>query len=163
VYISFPSAKDPSWSARRGDTATLEVVSFVPYDRFRAWESEPWKKRGADYEALKARYAERLLSVLYEHVPQVRGRVAYSELSTPLSTRHFANHPSGEIYGANFTPERFRLKWLGARTPIRGLYLTGQDVVAHGVVGALYAGVVTASAVLGRNVISDARRRAGGR
>jgi len=37
--------------------------------------------------------------------------------------------------------------------------MTGQDAVAHGIVGALYGGVVAASAVLGRNVVSDVKRR----
>ena len=61
----------------------------------------------------------------------------------------------------SFTPERFRVPGLAPRTPIGGLFLTGQDAVAHGVVGALYSGLVTASAVLGRNVLKDVRRRAG--
>ena len=159
IYMSFPSAKDPAWKARRGDTATVDIISFVDYERFRPWEEKPWKKRGESYEELKARYSEQLLASLYEHVPQAKGKVAFSELSTPLSTRHFSNHLRGEIYGVSFTPERFRLKWLAPRTPIRGLYLTGQDAVAHGVVGALYGGVVAASVVLGRNVIKDAERR----
>jgi all-trans-retinol 13,14-reductase len=59
----------------------------------------------------------------------------------------------------SFTPERFRVPWLGPRTPIDGLFLTGQDAVAHGVMGALYSGLVTASVVLGRNVLKDVWRR----
>ena len=61
----------------------------------------------------------------------------------------------------SFTPQRFRALWLGPRTPIGGLFLTGQDAVAHGVMGTLYSGLVSASAVLGRNVLKDVRRRAG--
>lgn len=160
VYISFPSAKDPTWKERRGDTATLEVVSFAPYEWFEPWENERWKKRGAEYEDLKARFSERLLAALYEHVPQTRGSVDYQELSTPLSTRHFGNWARGEIYGLAPTPRRFALEWLGPRTPLRGLYLTGQDAVAHGVVGAMFGGLVTASVVLRRNVLKDVRRRA---
>ncbi len=159
VYVSFPSAKDPTWRDRRGATATLEVISFVDYERFSRWENERWRKRGSEYEEVKAGYSERLLDALYAHVPQVKGKITYHELSTPLSTRHFTNHPDGEIYGLNFTPERFAQRGLGPRTRIRGLYLTGQDTVAHGIVGALFSGVVTASVVLGRNVIADVRRR----
>ncbi len=161
VYISFPSAKDPSWEARHGETATLEVISFAPYEWFEPWEDERWKKRGESYDDLKARYSARLLAALYEHVPETKGKVDFHELSTPLSTRHFANYGRGEIYGVSFTPERFRVPWLAPRTPIGGLFLTGQDTVAHGVVGALYSGLVTASAVLGRNVLKDVRRRVG--
>ncbi len=160
VYISFPSAKDPSWEARRGKTTTLEVITFAPYEWFEPWEHERWKKRGESYDELKDRFSTRLLATLYEHVPETKGRVDYHELSTPLSTRHFANHGRGEIYGVSFTPKRFRASWLGPRTPIGGLFLTGQDAVAHGVMGTLYSGLVTASAVLGRNVLKDVRRRA---
>jgi all-trans-retinol 13,14-reductase len=159
VYISFPSAKDPSWSERHGDTATLEMISFAPFDWFQPWEDERWMKRGERYQDLKASFSARLLEVLYEHVPETKGKVAYCELSTPLSTKHFANYGQGEIYGVSFTPDRFRIPWLSPRTPIKGLYLTGQDTVAHGVVGALYSGLVTASVVLGRNVLKDVRRR----
>ncbi len=161
VYISFPSAKDPSWEAHHGKTATLEVISFAPYEWFEPWERERWKRRGASYDELKARYSERLLDALYEHVPETKGKVDHHELSTPLSTRHFTNYDRGEIYGVAFTPERFRVAWLGPRTPIGGLFLTGQDAVAHGVMGALYSGLVSASVVLGRNVLKDVRRRAG--
>ena len=39
--------------------------------------------------------------------PSDPGRIEVAELSTPLSTRHFAGHPSGEIYGLEATPRRF--------------------------------------------------------
>jgi phytoene dehydrogenase-like protein len=81
-------------------------------------------------------------------------------LSTPLSTRHFMNHRRGETYGLSATPERFRLRCLTPRTPIRNLYLTGQDVVTLGVAGALMGGVVTASALLRRNLMSTLAKAA---
>jgi all-trans-retinol 13,14-reductase len=57
-----------------------------------------------------------LLEALYEHVPEAKGKVDCHELSTPLSTKHFANYARGEIYGVSFTPERFRLRWLAPGT-----------------------------------------------
>jgi all-trans-retinol 13,14-reductase len=160
AYISFPSAKDPHWNQRRGDRATLEIISLVPYEWFEAWEDKPWLKRGAEYEDLKGQLSEKLLRVLYEQLPQLRGKVELAELSTPLSTRHFGNQRRGEIYGLACTPERFALRWLTPRTPIKGLFLTGQDIVAHGVVGSLYGSLVSASAILGRNVLAAVKRRA---
>jgi all-trans-retinol 13,14-reductase len=64
------------------------------------------------------------------------------------------NYDQGEIYGIAATPERYLCRDLGARTPIRGLYLTGQDAASLGVVGALFGGVISASAALGRNILS---------
>ena len=82
------------------------------------------------------------------------GNIAYTELSTPVTTRHFMNYGHGEIYGIASTPDRFLMRELGARTPIRGLYLTGQDAASLGVVGALYGGVIAASVVTGKNFFS---------
>ncbi len=160
AYISFPSAKDPDWQRRRGDCATIQVISLVPFEWFERWQSMPWQKRGELYDELKGRLSDQLLHILYEHLPQVQGKVEVAELSTPLSTRHFGNWGHGEIYGLACTPERFAAPWLKPRSPIKGLYLTGQDIVAHGLVGGLYSGLVTASAILGRNVLSEVEKRA---
>ncbi len=87
-------------------------------------------------------------------VPSVAHHIDTTELSTPLTTRHFMNYGRGEIYGLSATPARFALRDLGARTPIRGLYLTGQDVSTLGIAGALFGGVISASAALGKNLFS---------
>ena len=96
----------------------------------------------------------RLLAELRRQAPSVVGNIAYTELSTPVTTRHFMNYGHGEIYGIASTPDRFLTRELGARTPIRGLYLTGQDAASLGVVGALYGGVIGASAAAGKNLFS---------
>jgi len=81
-----------------------------------------------------------------------------AELSTPLSTRHFMNYQRGEAYGLSAMPSRFDLRCLAPQTSVRNLYLTGQDVCLLGVAGALMGGLLTASAVLGRNLMSVVSR-----
>ena len=154
LYISFPSAKDPDFERRHPGRATVEVVALVPCDWFERWQDTRWKRRGQDYETLKRELSIRFQRELERHVPALSGKIDYTELSTPLSTRHFMNYQRGESYGLSGTPERFRLRCLTPRTPIRNLYLTGQDVVSLGVTGALLSGFVTASAVLRRNLMS---------
>jgi len=159
VFISFPSAKDPTFGQRYPGRSTIEVVAPAPYEWFGRWADSKWKHRRADYDALKQDLSARLLDALYQHVPAARGRVDYTELSTPLSTRHFANFEHGEVYGLEATPARFHLRHLGAHTRIRGLYLTGADVSTAGVTGALAGGAIAASAILGRNLVSSLFRR----
>lgn len=155
LFISFPSAKDPDFARRYPGRATLEVVTLASYDWFARWEDSRWKKRGAEYEEFKRGLAVRLKAKLEEHVPAVRGKIDYAELSTPLSTRHFMNYQQGEAYGLAATPERFRTRALGARTEIRNLFVTGQDVSTLGVTGAMFGGAVAASAILGRNLVGE--------
>jgi all-trans-retinol 13,14-reductase len=154
LYISFPSAKDPDFANRYPGRSTVEVLTFVPFEQFAGWRDTKWQRRGPSYDSLKQLLAARLRAELERHVPAVAGRIDYSELSTPVTTRHFMNYENGEIYGIASTPARFRMRALGARTPIRNLYLTGQDVTSLGVVGALYGGAISASAALGKNLVS---------
>ena len=116
LFISFPSAKDPTFHQRYPGRSTIEVVAPAPYGWFAQWADTRWKKRGADYDQLKQGLARRLRNELEQHVPSVRGCIDYAELSTPLSTRHFANYHEGEIYGLSAVPARFRWRGLGARS-----------------------------------------------
>lgn len=160
VYLSFPSVKDPDFPRRFPGRSTIEAITLAPYSWFSAWKDTSWKKRGADYDAFKSQLEARLLETLYAQVPATRGHVEICELSTPLSTRSFASHPHGEIYGLAHTPERFEQRWLRPRTPIKGLYLTGADVCTAGVGGALMGGMLCSSAVLGRNALGTVLQRA---
>jgi all-trans-retinol 13,14-reductase len=157
VYASFPSAKDPSFAERFPGRATVDVIVPARYDWFSPWEGTRWKKRGDDYEALKARFTQRILDVLFEKVPQLRGKIDVAELSTPVTTRHFANHDRGELYGLDHTPARYALP-LRAQTPVKGLFLTGQDLVTCGVSGALFGGLITATAIAGPGAFVAAMR-----
>ncbi|MCR9159041.1 MAG: phytoene desaturase family protein [Nannocystaceae bacterium] len=158
AYISFPSAKDPSHAQRHPDKSTIEIVTLMPWQRVAKWADTPWKKRGEEYDALKERWSNRLLAKLYEREPHLQGKIAFHELSTPLSTQHFTAYQHGEIYGLSHDPNRFEQRFLRPQTPVSGLYLTGQDVCTCGVGGALVSGFLTASAITRSNMLMDVLR-----
>jgi all-trans-retinol 13,14-reductase len=161
VYISFPSAKDPDFARRHPGRATIEVITLARWEPFARWSDTRWKKRPEEYCAMKEKLTARLLEVVYRHLPQIKGRVDVSELSTPVTTRHFSNYANGEIYGLAHNPARFAEPLLRPRTPIRGLFLTGQDMTACGVAGALMGSVLCASAILRRNLVGSISRGIG--
>jgi all-trans-retinol 13,14-reductase len=150
VYVSFPSAKDPDFQRRHPGRSTIEIViGPCDFEQYRQWAYKTWGKRGDDYEALKADLSERMLAALYKQLPHLQGKIDYSEISTPLSTNHFCRYKQGEAYGLAHTKARFEQEWLTPKTRVKGLYLTGQDLISCGVVGALMAGMVTAMSVVG--------------
>ena len=159
VYISFPSAKDPDYLKRHPGTATIEIVAPAPFEWFERWQGTTWGKRGEDYEAFKEQLGQRLLKHLYDKLPQLEGRVDYHEVSTPLSTEWFAAYRHGELYGLDHTVDRFRQDWLGPRTQIPGLWLTGQDTLTCGVTGAMMSGLLTTMAMVGMRRIGPLMKR----
>ena len=159
VYISFPAAKDPTWPERYPGKSTIDIITVMPFDIFQEWEETRWKKRGEDYETLKEKLAQRLLSTLYRLEPQLEGKVDHYELSSPITTRHFMNYDRGELYGIDHDPDRYEHKFLQPRTPIKNFYLTGQDIVTAGVAGALFAGFITASAMTSQNYVEKVMKK----
>lgn len=159
VYISFPSAKDPDYERRRPGTATIEIVAPAPFEWFQKWQGSTWGKRGDDYDAFKAELGERLMTYLYEKLPRLKGKVDYYEVSTPLSTDYFCAWPQGELYGLDHDPVRLQQTWLGPRTRFKGLWLTGQDVLTCGVTGAMMAGLLTCTSIIGARKMAPLLKR----
>jgi phytoene dehydrogenase-like protein len=143
-YVSFPSLKNPPALSH-----TMEIIAFIDTEPFSRWADKPWKNRGPDYDALKQRISTALLEFVERKIPGITKIVDYMELSTPLSTFFFTGHPDGTIYGLPATPERYQNNWLGIRTPFSNLFLTGTDATGHGIVGAMWGGVLTAGTVMG--------------
>jgi all-trans-retinol 13,14-reductase len=152
AFVSFPAAKDPLSSQTYPGKSTVEAIIIVPYEWFTKWEGTEWHKREETYERMKAKVADDLLEVIYRVAPQLKGKIAYREVSTPLSTNWFSNYKHGEIYGLSHTPERFRQRFLKPHTPVKNLYLSGQDVMVASIAGSLMGGVLCASAILRKDV-----------
>ena len=142
AFVSFPSVKS-------GETHhTAEIISFISTDAFAAWRNTPWGNRGADYSSLKQRIGNGLIDLAETAVPGLKDLINYAEVSTPLTIEHYTSHPRGAFYGIAKTPERYRSP-LGPVTPVKGLYLSGQDAGSCGVAGAMMGGVVAACQILG--------------
>jgi all-trans-retinol 13,14-reductase len=142
-YLSFPSLKNKS---AKGHTA--EIISFANFDSFAEWENTKWKKRGSDYEDLKKIISEGLINLVEKHYPGFKDLIEYMELSTPLTYIELSGRSNGEFYGLAATPERYKLEWLGAKTPLKNFYLSGSDVMSLGIMGALMGGVAAAACIL---------------
>ena len=146
LYCSFPSLKDPLHDSGPKVRNTGEIITFVPWEPFQRWGGTRWKKRGEEYEEFKDEVSRSLLSQYFEHYPDLEPMLAFSELSTPLSTHHFARSHRGSIYGLTSEPDRFMSDDLTPKTDIKGLYMAGVDVMAPGIAGAIGGGALAVAA-----------------
>lgn len=147
LYCSFPSLKDPTYDPGPRQKHTGEAITFMDWSWFEKWENSHHGEREADYEALKARIETQLLATMRQRLPELMELLVHHELSTPISAQHFVRAEQGAIYGLEASPARFANKELRTRTPIKGFYLSGGDVVSLGVMGAMTSGVLTAASI----------------
>ena len=147
MFISSPSAKDPSWSSRYPGKATIVALAPTRIEYWRERGGERIHHRGESYDAFKRRLQERMLEKVLEQLPGIDGYVQHVTLGSPLSSNYFLGTRHGESYGLEHTAKRFNASFLRPTTPVPGLYLTGQDTAVDGVAGAAIAGVLTASVI----------------
>jgi all-trans-retinol 13,14-reductase len=150
MFVSFPSLKDPDHDPGPKHRHTAEIVVMTSWDAFRRWEDSRLGRRPADYVAFREQMQRDLLAQFGRYFPGLAAMIVCHELSTPLSTNAFTGAPQGAIYGLETSPRRFLSACLRARTPISGLFLTGQDVTSPGVTGAMMGGVLAASTIEAR-------------
>jgi len=146
LFCSFPSLKDPNHDPGPEQLHTGEAITFVPWEAFEPWSGSRWKKRGDDYDAFKQEMTDVLLQQYLSKYPRLEPLIDHVEMSTPLSTNHFARSARGSIYGLSTEPARFDDDSITPKTAIKGLYLGGADASAPGIVGALSGGVLSAAA-----------------
>lgn len=145
-----------------------EAMTLLAYMRFE--EVEQWadtfntvsdeNDRGTDYEAFKKRKAEQLLDCAEEKFPGLREKIDQYYTATPLSYRDYIGNADGSMYGIAKDHSNPLKTFISPRTKIPNLYLTGQNLNLHGILGATMSGLVTCTAFLGNEDIIEKIRNA---
>lgn len=138
-FLSFPSLK-----TKHAHAHTAEVCIPADIDMFADWADRP-----AAYYQAKDKITAAILALLERQFPGFGDLIDYTELSTPVTMERYTSRAGGEPYGIPGTPERFDLKSLKPKTSVKNLFLSGSDVCALGIVGALNGGAAAAASVMG--------------
>ena len=119
------------------------IITQVDYEYFKQWENE----RDIDYRRIKNEISIKILdTILYKYFPQTKGKVRDFDSATPLTTKFYLNSTHGESYGLEMNKYRaINCFDIRPKTPIKNLYLTGQDICTLGFTGALMSGVLTSN------------------
>ncbi len=147
MFVSFPSLKDPEHDPGPSNRHTGEMFVWADWSSVAGFANGGAEERPVEWAAFKRNVEAKLMAFFTAKFPALAPLVVYRELGTPLATASFTGHEKGGFYGLETTPRRMLSEALNARTPVPGLFLTGQDVMAPGIAGALWGGMLGAAAV----------------
>lgn len=129
------------------------ITAPMPFDMVRQWENTTVGRRGAEYEAWKAKCAELLLAQIEEMHPGFQACIEAINTSSPLTIRDFYGVKDGSICGFAKNCQNIVLSQVPVVTKVRNLLLTGQNVNLHGFCGVPLTAITTCEAILGRNYV----------
>lgn len=147
MVAAFASLKDPKHDPGPEQNHSGEIMVWADWSTVERWADKPPGERGEDYDAFKEQATERIMQLFESYFPDLADLVVFKELSTPLSTESITGHRHGAFYGLDVTPDRMLSDALRMKTPIKGLYFSGQDPATPGVPGAMWGGVLCAATI----------------
>jgi len=141
----------------------LSILAYMRYEEVEAWKDTinttlDENDRGETYNEFKKRKAELLLDSVERKFPGLRSHIKSYYTATPLSYRDYIGNDDGSLYGIVKDYKHTLKTFISPRTKVSNLYLTGQNLNLHGILGASMSGIVTCCALLGNdNIIAKIR------
>jgi all-trans-retinol 13,14-reductase len=127
---------------------SISVMCYLDFNEFRAWEDSVRTivkegSREEAYEQFKKLCEERTLNRLEERFPGIRSKVRNVYSSTPVTYRDYVSTPEGSMYGIQKDFKHTHRTQINTKTHIPNLFLTGQNIIFHGILGATIGALVT--------------------
>ncbi|MBC5837335.1 phytoene desaturase family protein [Flavobacterium muglaense] len=158
---TWPKAFMASMNASKKSDKWADGMTFITYMKFddlQAWAdtvntTAEKEDRGESYEAFKSRKAERFLQEIELKFPGIRACIKSIHTSSPLSYRDYIGGHNGNMYGYEKDSNNPMKTFIASKTKLDNLYLTGQSINMHGVLGVTIGAVVTCSEIVGKDYL----------
>lgn len=134
-------------------TNGIDLLTPMAWRQCKSWEHTVSGQRGETYEAMKRHYAEDCIALAEQVIPDLRTSVADYYTSTPLTYRDYTLTPEGSAYGIRKDIHYPLTTLLSTRTPVPNLFMTGQNLMLHGVQGVTVTALFTCINILDKETI----------
>lgn len=137
---------------------SLTAISYMDFDEVKKWKDTfntvaAEYERGEEYERFKLEKTEKMINALEKKIPNLRHAIKNIYTSSPLSYRDYIGSFEGNMYGYMKSSDNPLKTMVSPRTKIDNLFLTGQSVNMHGILGVTIGAFNTCAEILGKETI----------
>ncbi|MDR2916696.1 MAG: NAD(P)/FAD-dependent oxidoreductase [Tannerella sp.] len=142
-------------------TRNIDILTPMYWPEVQQWERTTIGRRDDDYLSYKNQKAKSCINLVSGCIPGLKD-FAYPEdaiekmyTSTSLSYRDYTGTPCGSAYGIRKKYDQLMTTLLSARTPVPNLFLTGQNLNLHGVLGVSMTSFFTCGEIIGMETATE--------
>lgn len=126
----------------------LSAMAYMNFNEVKEWEDtfntiSNKGERGETYQAFKKKKEEQMISRLEERFPNLRECILGVYSSTPITYKNYIGSCDGSMYGIRKNVTNTIASQINSKTRIPNLFLTGQNLVFHGILGTSIGALVT--------------------
>lgn len=127
---------------------SMAIMTYMKASDFEEWQSTfntvtEQGERGETYKELKKKYEERILHKVREIFPDIDESIIGVYSSSPLTFRDYLGTEDGSAYGILKDSASYMRTHLNTKSKVPNLYLTGQNIGLHGVLGVTITALLT--------------------
>ncbi len=137
-------------SRNPGFAESVSILTYMSAAEWTPWvnsfntDSQP-SDRGTDYTFHKNLKAQQLFELVFKRFPELKDAVHSYSCATPLSFRDYIGTEDGSLYGIAKDYKNPMATYFPTRTRLPNLFLTGQNVLLHGILGVTITALTTCS------------------
>ncbi|MBI2258668.1 MAG: NAD(P)/FAD-dependent oxidoreductase [Flavobacteriia bacterium] len=127
----------------------LTIMAYMSFEEVEKWSKSKnlafdKKDRGQEYQEFKEIKEQQVLKKVIQILPEIKDNILNIYSATPLTFRDYVGTSNGSCYGilknSNFPTSTM----INSKTKIPNLFLTGQNLIFHGILGTCVGAFVTA-------------------
>ena len=137
---------------------SMTAITYMNFEDVQEWENTENTTakeidRGEAYQKFKEEKIEKFLKAIEIKFPGIRETIRSVHASTPLSYRDYIGGSRGNLYGYIKDSNNPMKTFITPKTKVENLFLTGQSINMHGVLGVTIGAVVTCSEIVGKEYL----------
>lgn len=139
---------------------SISLMTYMDFEKVQQWQHtfntvKNEGDRGDGYELFKDKIVQNMLNKLSKYFPNIQSQIQSVHTSSPLSYRDYIGTNDGTMYGFEKTAQEPLKTLISPKTKIDNLFLTGQNVRLHGILGVTITGFLTVGEMLGKDYFFD--------
>ncbi len=130
-------------------TSNIDILTAMHWEEMSQWYDTDIGKRGEEYEDFKVKIAEKCIKLATSKIPDLKNNIIRFYTSTPLTYRDYTGTWEGSAYGIQKDHNNVLQTILTPKTPLANLFLTGQNLNLHGILGVTMTSFFTCAMITG--------------